>query len=667
MPGNLEAFGGGRTIPFSGSGALSEPDKLLGEFFQSASVGLSIVDADMRYLAINPALARMNRIPVADHLGKTIREMMGSFADIVEPNLRRVLDTGEPVLNFEVSAAFPPATEETHWIDHFFPIRNAVGDVTRVGVIVVEISEQKKLKDSVRELGGQLRRQMERLQVLVEISNLLASNWDVPQVFPHVSARIRRILRQEYASFVFHDENTGQLVRQAVDFPMGRGIPSAVPRYGADSPAGRALQQRTPLILSREQIESFDPDSIGHYLAEGFQSLCFVPMLRPKGALGAFVLGSTRKNAFQMEDLTLLNQVAAQFAIALENHRAATEIEALKERLIAEKKYLEGEIRNEGNFAEIIGESKPLQQILTQVSTVAGSDATVLILGPTGTGKELVARAIHRMSRRKDRPFIKVNCAAIPTGLLESELFGHEKGAFTGAILQKIGRMELANGGTLFLDEIGEIALDLQPKLLRVLQDHEFERLGGTRTIRVDLRLIAATNRDLARSVADREFRADLFYRLNVFPVRVPSLQERREDIPLLVRHFVRRFAERMNRHIETIPVETMQALKNWHWPGNIRELENLMERSVLLSDGPVLRVPLTELHSEADATPSRMVDSTLNSTEREHIIRILHDTHGVLSGPNGAAHRLGLKRTTLQSKMERLGITREDYSPKEK
>jgi formate hydrogenlyase transcriptional activator len=367
------------------------------------------------------------------------------------------------------------------------------------------------------------------------------------------------------------------------------------------------------------------------------------------------------------EDFFLLNQVAAQFAIALENHRAATEIEALKQRLIAEKKYLEGEIRNEGNFAEIIGESQPLKHVLNQVSTVARSDATVLILGATGTGKELVARAIHRMSPRKDRAFIKVNCAAIPTGLLESELFGHEKGAFTGAILQKIGRMELANGGTLFLDEIGEISLELQPKLLRVLQDREFERLGSTRTIKVDLRLIAATNRDLARSVANREFRSDLFYRLNVFPVRVPSLQERRDDIPLLVRYFVRRFAERLDRQIETIPVETMQALMAWHWPGNIRELENLMERSVLLSEGPVLHVPLAELHPENYGAASPSLDSTLDSTEREHIIRVLEETHGVLSGPNGAAHRLGLKRTTLQSKMERLGITREHYSPEKK
>jgi formate hydrogenlyase transcriptional activator len=360
--------------------------------------------------------------------------------------------------------------------------------------------------------------------------------------------------------------------------------------------------------------------------------------------------------------LTLLNQVAAQLAVALENHKAAADLEDLKQRLAEEKKYLEGEIRSDGHFAEIVGDSPALKKVLDQVFTVAPSHATVLILGETGTGKELVARAIHRLSRRKDGPFIKVNCAAIPTGLLESELFGHEKGAFTGAVSQKVGRMELADGGTLFLDEVGEIPLELQPKLLRVLQDQEFERLGSNRTIKVNLRLVAATNRDLAKGMALHEFRSDLFYRLSVFPIRVPPLSERREDIPLLVRYYVRKFAQRMERHIETIPKETMKALIAWSWPGNVRELENLMERSVILSDGNALHVPLSEMRTEtqtAIATP----DSSLDNAEREHILRVLRETGGTLSGPDGAARRLGLKRTTLQSKMQRLKITRQDYS----
>jgi len=405
-------------------------------------------------------------------------------------------------------------------------------------------------------------------------------------------------------------------------------------------------------------------------LAEGLRSLCCVPVFRPKAALGVLVLGSTRADAFQPEDLTLLNQVAAQFAVALENQRAAVEIDALKQQLSTETKYLEGESRSEGLFVEIIGDSPALKQTLEQVATVAPTEANVLLLGETGTGKELFAQAIHRLSRRKGGPFIKVNCAAIPTGLLESELFGHEKGAFTGAVSQKVGRMELADGGTLFLDEIGEISLELQPKLLRVLQDQEFERLGSNRTIKVNLRLIAATNRDLAKSIAEREFRSDLFYRLSVFPIRVPPLRDRREDIPLLVRHFVRKFAQRMGRSIETIPSETMKALTEWSWPGNVRELENLMERSVIVSEGHALRVPLSELRDEAhapDSLPDRgsypTADHSLDHAERQHIIRILRETKGVLSGPDGAAHRLGLKRTTLQSKMQRLKITRADYS----
>jgi len=408
-------------------------------------------------------------------------------------------------------------------------------------------------------------------------------------------------------------------------------------------------------------LKGYPAGTTDHLLAEGLQALCCVPLLRPKGPLGVLVLGSTRADAFKTDDLTLLNQVAAQLAIAIENARTTREVEQLRSRLEHEKSFLEGEPRTHLHFEEIIGESPALQHVLDQVAIVAASDATVLVLGETGTGKGLVARAIHRTSKRKDRSFITLNCAAIPTGLLESELFGHEKGAFTGAVSQKIGRLELADKGTLFLDEIGEIPLELQPKLLRVLQDHEFERLGGTRTIKVDLRLIAATNRDLARSVAEKEFRSDLFYRLNVFPIRLPALRERREDIPMLVRYFVRKFARGMDRGIETVPSESMNTLINWHWPGNVRELENFIERSVILTEGTALRAPLAEL--QADSSAAGSTEHTLEGAEREHIIRVLQETGGMISGPTGAAHRLGLKRTTLQSKMQRLGITRRDYS----
>jgi formate hydrogenlyase transcriptional activator len=352
----------------------------------------------------------------------------------------------------------------------------------------------------------------------------------------------------------------------------------------------------------------------------------------------------------------LLAQVAGQIALAVENALAYRQIEELKDKLTEEKLYLEDEIRTEYRFAEIVGSSQAIQNILRQVEIVAPADTTVLIQGETGTGKELIARAIHNTSKRKERTFVKLNCAAIPSGLLESELFGHEKGAFTGAIAQKVGRFELADGGTLFLDEIGDIPLELQPKLLRVLQEQEFERLGGTRTLRVNVRLVAATNRDLTRMVADRQFRSDLYYRLNIFPLTLPPLRERREDIPSLVRYFVHQHARRLNRTIESIPAEAMAALTRYPWPGNVRELENFIERSVLLSPGPVLRVAVEDLKTPPDLPDAA---TTLADAEREHIRAALNQTNWVIGGPSGAAARLGMKRTTLISRMKKLGITR--------
>ena len=508
-----------------------------------------------------------------------------------------------------------------------------------------------------------LRLEEERLRVLLKTGASVASNLDIRRVFPSISAHVRHVKQHEFASLLLLEPELGVLRRHAVDFPLAKTtLPPDFTVPLDSSPAGRALKLGRPLIYSRDEISAFGTELTTLILNEGLQSLCCIPLTTSKDSLGTLNFGSTRPNAFQPEDFELFSQIASQVAVAIENERAYREIEQLKNRLAAEKQYLEGEIRTNWNFEEIIGESLALKHVLDLAATVAASNATVLVLGETGTGKELIARAIHRMSRRKDRNFIKLNCAAIPTGLLESELFGHEKGAFTGAIIQKIGRMELADGGTLFLDEVGEIPLELQPKLLRVLQDQEFERLGSTRTIKVDVRLVTATNRDLARSVAEREFRSDLFYRINVFPLVLPSLRERREDIPLLVRYFVRKFAERQERHIETIPKEAMKVLMEWDWPGNVRELENLMERSVILSDGPVLRIPLSELRV-AGATTTPEADRTLDATEREHILRVLRETGGVLAGPNGAARRLGLKRTTLQSKMSRLHITRQDYS----
>ena len=640
---------------------LIESEELLSAYFSASKVGLCILDADFRYLAINKTLAEMNGIPAEAHLGKSVREMLGDFAELIKPQLSQVLATQQPILNLEISSILPTRSEPGHWLEHYIPIKDASGKVTQIGVVVVEITEQKRLEESLHGVSEMLREEKKRHHVLMEVSRALAAKWDVRQVFPRISAYLRRVLRQEYAALAVHDEKSGQLVRQAMDFPLQKGPPIDAEINPAKDPHGKALLERAPLIFSKDEMQGFAAGTTNHLLAEGLQALCCVPLLRPKGPLGVLVLGSTRADAFRTNDLTLLNQVAAQLAIALENARTGREVEQLRSRLEHEKSFLEGEARTHLHFEEIIGESAASKAVLDQVAIVATSDATVLILGETGTGKGLVARAIHNTSKRKDRSFITLNCAAIPTGLLESELFGHEKGAFTGAVSQKIGRLELADKGTLFLDEIGEIPLELQPKLLRVLQDHEFERLGGTRTIKIDLRLVAATNRDLARSVVEKEFRSDLFYRLNVFPIRLPALRERREDIPLLVRYFVQKFARGMDRGIETVPSQTMNTLVNWHWPGNVRELENFIERSVILTEGTALRAPLADLQSESPGSGG--AEHSLEGAEREHIIRVLRETRGMISGPTGAARRLGLKRTTLQSKMQRLGITRRDYA----
>jgi formate hydrogenlyase transcriptional activator len=387
--------------------------------------------------------------------------------------------------------------------------------------------------------------------------------------------------------------------------------------------------------------------------------------------LGVFGVGSIREDSFTDHDVSFFGQLAQEIAIAVENASAYSEISRSRDRLALQNVYLESEIRSELHFEDIVGKSEALRHVLSEIETVAPADATVLIYGETGTGKELIARAVHNLSARKSNTFVKLNCAAIPTGLLESELFGHEKGAFTGAIAQRVGRFELAHRGTIFLDEIGDIPLELQPKLLRVLQEREFERLGSTHTLRTDARLIAATNRDLKTMVDEQKFRSDLYYRLNVFPIRVPALRERREDIPLLVRHFVQQFSQRNNRLFNSIPSETMEALVRYHWPGNIRELQNVIERAVIISRSPVLNVAVGELHSGAiqksrepvpNVTPlpeQENLHHVLEETERTQILRALEACHGLISGPNGAAARLGIKRSTLQLRLQKLGIRR--------
>jgi formate hydrogenlyase transcriptional activator len=504
----------------------------------------------------------------------------------------------------------------------------------------------------------QLAEERDRLRLLLEINNAVVSQLDFPRLFRQIAASLRPVLQQDYLSVALYDPVRQTLRVHALDFPAGKGLMQeemVVP--WSEAPASRALATGRPVVFDHAELERLDVTVSRTLLAEGICSHCAVPLLAHSLPLGTLNVGRLQDNGFTPPEVHLLAQVAGQIALAVENALAYRQIEELKNKLAEEKLYLEDEIRSEYRFPEIIGSSAAIKKVLRQVEIVAPADTTVLIEGETGTGKELIARAIHTLSSRKERTFVKLNCAAIPGGLLESELFGHEKGAFTGAVAQKVGRFELADGGTLFLDEIGEIPLDLQPKLLRVLQEQEFERLGGTRTLRVNVRLVAATNRDLAKMVTAGQFRSDLYYRLNVFPVTLPPLRQRPEDVPLLVRYFVQQHARRLKRNIESIPAEAMTALTRYPWPGNVRELENFIERSVLLSPGPVLRVAVDELKAPPDLPDTAA--TTLADAERDHILAALQATNWVIGGPGGAAARLGMKRTTLISRMHKLGISR--------
>jgi formate hydrogenlyase transcriptional activator len=499
----------------------------------------------------------------------------------------------------------------------------------------------------------------DRLQGLVAIAQELSSSLEPEKLIRNVLGMVRRILGLEHAVLMLVDEDGKGLRKYAMDSAMAAHFKpqevNHVPLH--QSLSKRAIESRTVTYWNGQDLIQTDAPVAEALRSNGLQAVINVPLLAHDGALGSLNLASIHRHAFNASDTAYLQQVATLLTGSILNAKAYREVAQLKDRLTGEKRYLEGEIRGQTGD-EIVGNSPSLKRVLDYASIVASTNSTVLITGETGTGKELVAHAVHTMSPRKDRSFIKVNCAAIPTGLLESELFGHEKGAFTGAVSQKIGRLELADKGTLFLDEIGEIPLELQPKLLRVLQDQEFERLGGTRTLRVDARLLAATNRDLARAVEEKQFRSDLFYRLHVFPLHLPPLRDRREDIPALVQHFVDKSSLRLGRRIESIPKEAMDAMLRWHWPGNIRELENFIERSVILSEGSVLCAPLAELRLEM-ARQNATSDGTLEDRERQHIIEVLRQTRGVLAGARGAAARLGLKRTTLQYKLQKLGISR--------
>ena len=503
---------------------------------------------------------------------------------------------------------------------------------------------------------AELRRERKRVRLLLELTKQTVSNRELRDVVRAVMMSIRNGVRCDGVCIYLESAEAGELEVYALDFPGKANFQEGSTISLSGTIAGHVVQTARPWSGSREEACARFPGQL--LLTQDFTTGCMLPIPGDHHLVGTLGLVRRENNAFSQDEIDFLLQVSSQIAISVENAQAHQQIRELKDKLAQESVHVQDVIGDETNFEEIVGKSTALRRVLAKIETVAATDSTVLIYGETGTGKELVARAIHNLSPRHTNAFVKLNCAAIPTGLLESELFGHEKGAFTGAIAQRIGRFELANRGTVFLDEVGEIPLELQTKLLRVLQEREFERLGSTRTIRTDARLIAATNRNLGEMVQEQNFRSDLFYRLNVFPIRVPALRERPEDIPLLVRHFVQQFARRMNRTIDTISSETMNALVRYPWPGNIRELQNLIERAVILSTGPVLRVPLQDLPNRP-VIDSTARPQTMEEAERAHILATLKETKWVIAGPHGAAARLGMNRSTVQFRMKKLGIVK--------
>jgi len=522
----------------------------------------------------------------------------------------------------------------------------ATGEVTGYAKVTRDFTDRKRAEEAV----------------MLQLSQALLANLDVRKLLSAISASLSEVIQMDAATLGLYDEKSGNLMVQFLATDE-KGPQSDVRVPLEESPAGRAFRVREPIVLDRIWDSNLAPGA-AHLTRIGMKSGCWVPLIHRDVAVGVLAVASRAEAAFTNREVEMLVQVADQVAMAVSNAVVFRQIAELRDRLRQEKQYLEEEINVENRFEDIVGESGGLRQVLKQIETVAPTDATVLIQGETGTGKELLARAIHRLSGRSERTFVKVNCAAIPAGLLESELFGHEKGAFTGAIARKMGRVELAHEGTLFLDEIGELPVDLQPKLLRALQEKEIERLGGNRPIPVNVRLIAATNRDLGQMVQEKQFRSDLYYRLKVFPIFAPPLRDRTGDIPVLVRHFVTTHSRRLGKNITVIPEETMQALCRWPWPGNIRELENFLERAVILTRGSSLYVPLAELETKVAEEEEELerTNPTLQVAEREHILRVLRETDGQIGGADGAAARLGLKRTTLNSKLKKLGIERSDY-----
>jgi formate hydrogenlyase transcriptional activator len=497
-----------------------------------------------------------------------------------------------------------------------------------------------------------------RYRALLQISEALLACRDRDALVRSLWETLHPLIAFDYLVIMRYDAARRLILLKAIA-GMDHHDPDRPTEWPVEgSPVEVIVGTGRPLYVPDMSSETrFRADLLEIYRRNNIRCGFWVALQTRRGLHGAIAFTSCKPDAYTLEDREFMEHIGRQVAIASENAVAFEEINDLRRHIEDEKVYLEEEIRSEYRFDEIVGSGPALRGVLQQIQTAAPTDSSILIQGETGTGKELVARAIHRLSSRANATFVKLNCAAIPAGLIESELLGHEKGAFTGAVAQRIGRFELAHRGTLFLDEIGEMPLEMQPKLLRVLQDGQFERLGGTRTIQSDFRLVAATNRDLRTMVGEQLFRADLFYRVNVFPITLPALRERREDIPTLVRYFVQEFATRMRKNIDAIPSEVMETLVNYSWPGNIRELRNIIERSVILTSGKRLTIPKDDLRESRPKSPTPVL--TMDDAERRHIFEALDASSWVVGGPGGAAAILGMKRSTLQSRMQKLGIVR--------
>jgi len=658
---------------------------LLDGLFASVPEAIVLLDTDARILQVNPEFTRIFGYAQEEACGRLTNELIVPEELLAEAEeyTRRGL-RGES-LNVEAVRKHKDGTR-VYVLLVSAPVSIAGSRICEY-VIYRDITKRKRAEQRLRQSEADLRTKNDRLKLLLNVTNEITSNLELREVLRSISSNIRDAMHCDAVFVSLVDSASGTPRLYVLDFPHSKGLIKEEIVYTISGAGKRVLEALKPAVVDVSDPAAVPPEIYDKVVAEGLKSACLIPLVNRGRVSGGLTIARKTETSFTPDDLEFLMQVSGQMAIAVENALAYHKISELKDKLAQEKLYLEEEIRSERNFENVVGNSPALKHVLEQVETVASSDSTVLLLGETGTGKELIARAVHERSRRKDRTFVRLNCAAIPTGLLESELFGHEKGAFTGAITQKIGRMELADQGTLFLDEVGDIPIEVQPKLLRALQEREFERLGSTHTRRVNIRLVGATNRDLEKMIVHREFRSDLYYRINVFPIRRPPLRERREDIPLLVSYFVQRFAKQMGKNIEAIPAAVMKGLTAWDWPGNIRELENFIERAVILTRGRSLEAPLEELHKSntdqathgaAEQDPeglarflkkavdalkqNKSVADDYAKKQREEIVRALTESKGRVGGATGAAARMGINRNTLVSRMKKFGIYPKQY-----